>query len=323
MKKYYAAILGLTGLLLVSATGCGGKNMSGGYAADCATEEAVMDNAASTPESAEYAAGEMDDGAILSENGIEPVAETGRKLIRTIRLEMQTKEFDAVIEGLTKKVQEMNGYIENSSMWGNSYYNTSTRSSEYTVRIPADRLNEFVEVVSGLGNVTYKSESVEDVTLQYVDVESRKKALETEQDRLLELLEQAETLEDLLAIESRLSEVRYELENYGSQKRLLDNQIDYSTVYLSISEVERITEVGEKTFFQEIADRFGDSLYMVGRGIRGFVIGFIGSLPVLVVWIAVIALVVLILKKTIYRKNGDRKRFLNRNGKKEQEENKD
>lgn len=323
MKKYYAAILGLTGLLLVSATGCGGKNMAGGYAADCAEEEAAMDTAASVQESEEYAAGEMDDGAILSENGIEPVAETGRKLIRTIRLEMQTKEFDAVIEGLTKKVQEMDGYIENSSMWGNSYYNTSTRSSEYTVRIPADRLNEFVEVVSGLGNVTYKSESVEDVTLQYVDVESRKKALETEQDRLLELLEKAETLEDLLAIESRLSEVRYELENYGSQKRLLDNQIDYSTVYVSVSEVERITEVGEKTFFQEIADRFGDSLYMVGRGIRGFVIGFVGSLPVLVVWIAVIALVVLILKKTIYRKNGDRKKFLDRNGKKEQDENKD
>ena len=111
MKKYYAAILGLTGLLLVSATGCGGKNMAGGYAADCAAEEAAMDTAASVQESAEYAAGEMDDGAILSENGIEPVAETGRKLIRTIRLEMQTKEFDAVIEGLTKNVQEMDCYI--------------------------------------------------------------------------------------------------------------------------------------------------------------------------------------------------------------------
>ena len=57
-------------------------------------------------------------------------------------------------------------------------------------------------MVSEIGNVTQKNESVEDVTLQYVDVESRKKALETEQERLMELLSSAENMEDLLAIES-------------------------------------------------------------------------------------------------------------------------
>ena len=122
-------------------------------------------------------------GAVTSESGIDPVMENGRKLIKNVRLEMQTREYDQVIERLTKKVQEIGGYVENSSVWGSSIYQNSTRNSEYTVRIPSDRLNEFVDVVSGLGNVTYKSESVEDVTLQYVDVESRKKALETEQDR--------------------------------------------------------------------------------------------------------------------------------------------
>ena len=215
---------------------------------------------------------------------------------------MQTKEFDALIDGIRKKVQEMGGYIESSSMWGNSYYNSGTRNCEYTVRIPSEHLDEFVQVVGELGNVTYKNESVEDVTLQYVDVESHKKALETEQERLLELMEQAENLEDLLAIESRLSEVRYGLENYGSQKRLLDNQIDYSTINLSIAEVERITETGEKSFFQEIAERFGNSLYMVGKGLRGFVIGLIGSLPVLAVWAAVIAGLVFLIQKLFYRK---------------------
>ena len=202
----------------------------------------------------------------------------------------------------------MGGYIENSSVWGSSYYNTgSTRNSEYTVRIPSDRLDEFIEVVGSLGNVTYKNESVEDVTLQYVDVESRKKALETEQARLLELLEKADNLEDLLTIESRLSEVRYELENYGSQKRLLDNQIDYSTVHITVNEVERITEVKERTFFEEIGYRFNDSLYIVGAGLKGFVIGIIGSLPIIAVWIAVIAGIVLILRKVFYGKKKEKK----------------
>ncbi len=302
-KRYLAAVLALAGLLSVGAAGCGGgagtKNAAGGITMESAADTAAVEAPAEACEEDVY----NDAGAVASEEGIEPVAQNGRKLIKTVRLEMQTKEFDVLMEGLRKKIQEMDGYIENSAVWGNSYNYTSTRSSEYTVRVPANRLDEFIEVVGGLGNVTYKSESVEDVTLQYVDVESRQKALETEQTRLLELLEKADNLEDLLTIESRLSEVRYELENFGSQKRLLDNQIEYSTVHLSVTEVERITEVGKKTFFQEIAERFSNSLYNVGMGLREFVIVVVGSLPVLAVWAAVIALVVLVLRRVFYNKN--------------------
>ncbi len=310
-KRYGTAAWCMAVLLMTGVTGCGGmsvKNMSGGsYEAAASETSADMAMPAAGQEAWEEEvyddAGEA--GAITSEEGIESVAQNGRKLIKTIRLEMQTKDFDTLTAGIRNKIQEMNGYIESSSVWGNSYTGSSTRSSDYTVRIPQDRLDEFIDVVSGLGNVTYKNESVEDVTLQYVDVESRQKALETEQERLLELLEQADNLEDLLTIESRLSEVRYELENYGSQKRILDNQIDYSTVYITISEVERITPVGEKGFFEEIADRFSASLYNVGRGFRGFLIVLIGSLPVLVVWAAVIAAVVLVVRKLFYGKKAE------------------
>ncbi len=311
MKKKYFVVWILTLSMLFAVAGCGGAGTENFSADTAATEAAIPQEAASfAGESYDTAEGVAEDagGAITSENGIEPVAENGRKLIKTVNLEMQTKEFDTVVEGINKKVQEMGGYIENSSVWGSSYYNTgSTRNSEYTVRIPSDRLDEFIEVVGSLGNVTYKNESVEDVTLQYVDVESRKKALETEQARLLELLEKADNLEDLLTIESRLSEVRYELENYGSQKRLLDNQIDYSTVHITVNEVERITEVKERTFFEEIGYRFNDSLYIVGAGLKGFVIGIIGSLPIIAVWIAVIAGIVLILRKVFYGKKKEKK----------------
>ncbi len=316
-----AAVLWMTALTLLLAVGCGGSPKDA--AAGATSESIAMNTAAAMPqEVAEAASEEMDGGAITSENGIDPAAETGRKLIRTIRLELQTKEYDELLDGIGKKIQEMNGYIENSSVWGNSYTSSSTRNCEYTVRIPSDRLDEFVQVVGELGNVVYKNEYVEDVTLQYVDVESHKKALEIERDRLLELLEKAENLEDLLAIESRLSDVRYELENYGSQKRYLDNQIDYSTVSLSITEVERITDTGKKTFFQEIAERFGNSLYGVGRGLRSFVIVFIGSLPILVFWAAVIAVFVLIIWKLFYGKKEkgekEKKRFFRKKESKEE-----
>lgn len=323
-KKYQAAVWAVIGLLLMCVTGCGGSGLSENYMSG-GTEyasEAAMDMAAPAAEEPQEAYAEEYDagGAVTSESKIESVAQNGRKLIKTVRLEMQTKEFDALVEGLRNKIQEMDGYIESSSVWGNSYYYNNTRSSEYTVRVPSDRLDEFIQVVSGLGNVTYKNESVEDVTLQYVDVESHQKALETEQERLMELLEQAENLEDLLTIESRLSEVRYELENYGSQKRILDNQIDYSTIYINVTEVERITEVGEKTFFEEIAGRFNNSLYNVGRGLREFVIVLIGSLPVLAVWAVVFALIILVIRKLFWKKKKEKTGKKVRWGKKQPEE---
>lgn len=295
MKKRCLAGL-LVGLALLAA-GCGS---SGSSSQSSATESAVesemytADASAADMSPAENAAGE-----ITGTSGIEAVSASGRKLIKTVNLELETREFDSLTENLSARVQDMGGYIESSTQWGGSYNYESTRSADYTVRIPADRLDEFVQVVSGLGNVTYKNESVEDVTLQYVDTESRKKALETEQERLLTLMEQAENLEDLLTIESRLSEVRYELENYGSQLRLLDNQIDYSTVHVSVQEVERITEVRDRTFFEEVSVRFGNSAYEVGRGLRSFAIGFLGSIPILAVWAVVILLVVLILRRIL------------------------
>jgi len=194
---------------------------------------------------------------------------------------------------------ELGGYVENSSISGNSYSYTTTRYASYTIRIPADKLNEFVDIVGELGNVTQENESVEDVTLQYVDVESHKKALETEQARLMELLSTAENMEDLLAIESKLSDIRYEIESYESQLRLLDNQIDYSTVHVEIFEVERMTDAGEKGFFEEIKERFGDNLYKVGHGFRNLIIGILGALPILIVCAAVIAVIVVIVKKSI------------------------
>ncbi len=296
MKKKGLALL-LAGMMIL-ASGCGSSSMMTTESA-VAENSAAMDTAYAGSQYEEVAEEDvMDSGSgVISENGLEAQVENGRKLIRTIYLSLQTTDFDSVLSDLSAKTTELGGYIESSSVSGNNYYYQSTRYASYTIRIPSDQLDQFVTVVSDLGNVTQKNESVDDVTLQYVDVESRKKALETEQERLLELLSQAENMEDLLVIESKLSDVRYELENYGSQLRMLDNQIDYSTVNVDVDEVERVTDTGEKSFFGEIKDRFGNSLYTVGRDIRGFIIVVLGSLPILIVWAVIIVIVVLAVKK--------------------------
>lgn len=307
MKKKVLACV-LSGILAVSIFGCGSKSM---MATESAMENAAYDDMAydsgyDTTESA--SAEEAGSGAVTSENGIEEVQETDRKLIRNVNLSLQTKEFDTVLENMSQKVKDLGGYIQDSSVWGSSSDYSSSRSASYTLRIPSDKLDEFIDVVETLGNVTYKNESVDDVTLRYVDVESHKKALETEQERLLALLEKAENVEDIITIENRLSDVRYELENYESQIRLLDNQIDYSTVYVDVSEVSRVTDTGKQGFFEEVASRFSDSVYVVLMGLRGFAIGILGSLPILVVWGVILAVVVILLRKFVFKKSKKNKK---------------
>ena len=296
MKKKVEAFL-MAVMLMMMTAGCGNSSK---MAAD---ERATVSSGAELDGEYSWDTDETADTGVTSENGLEAQVENGRKLIRTVSLSLETKEFDSVLTNLSTKTTELGGYIETSSVNGNSYSHHSTRYASYVIRIPADKLNEFVEVVSELGNVTQKNESVEDVTLRYIDVESHKKALETEQERLLELLSKAEDMEEILTIESKLSDIRYEIENYESQLKTMDNQIDYSTVSVYIDEVERVTDTGEKGFFEEIKERFGNSLYIVARGIRGLVIGILGSLPILIVCGGVIAVVVIVVRKILKKRN--------------------
>lgn len=284
-------------MLVMMTAGCGNSSKM------AVEERATVSSGAELDGEYSWDTDETADTGVTSENGLEAQVENGRKLIRTVSLSLETKEFDSVLTNLSTKTTELGGYIETSSVNGNSYSHHSTRYASYVIRIPANKLNEFVEVVSELGNVTQKNESVEDVTLRYIDVESHKKALETEQERLLELLSKAENMEEILTIESKLSDIRYEIENYESQLKTMDNQIDYSTVSVYVDEVERVTDTGEKGFFEEIKERFGNSLYVVARGIRGLVIGILGSLPILIVCGGVIAVVVIVVRKILKKRN--------------------
>ena len=103
-----------------------------------------------------------------------------------------------------------------------------------------------------------------------------------EENRLLELLAKAETMEDLLLIESRLTDVRTELEEYTSQLRVFDNLVNYATIRLEIQEVLEYTPMAEETFWQRIGNGFSESLEDLGQGILDFIVFFISALPYLV-----------------------------------------
>lgn len=305
MKKWNRLLILLVLVTLVAGCGGASKEEAAYDMAAAATEEPAA--AAPMEEMIEMEAAAEEGiagGTVTSTTGVESVTSTSQKLIKTVGMSLETKEFDQLLENLKTQVEEMGGYIENSEISGNSYYSQNgNRYAWLTLRIPADRLDGFVTIVEELGNVTSKRESVEDITLQYVDVASHKEALQIEQERLMELLERAESMEDIITIESRLSEVRYELQSYESTLRTYDNKVNYSTVSMDIFEVERETKVAEeRNFFEEIQYRLEDNFYDIGQGLRNFAIWFISSLPYLAIWAVVIFVAIRIILKIFWKK---------------------
>ena len=233
-------------------------------------------------------------------------AVAGRKIIKNGNLTIQTREFDEFMTELERSILAVGGYVEASSINGNSYNKNRMRSADITARIPAENLDAFCDQVSDLGNVTYKNLYTRDVTLTYVDLESHVKALRTEQQTLMDLLEKAESVEDIITIQSRLSDVLYEIESYESTLRTFDDQIAYSSVYLSIQEVQRETTVEKESAAQEIARRFRENWEDVKEGFARFGINFVSDLPVILVWVVflgiILLIVVLIIKGSPKRK---------------------
>ena len=239
-----------------------------------------------------------------------------QKLIRKIWLDAETEDMDALLTSVEGRIAELAGYVEARQVRnGSAYSGKRYRYAELTVRIPADKLDSFVDDVSARSNITDTRETTDDVTLSYVESESKVIALETEQTRLLELLAKAETMDDILKIESRLTDIRSQLERVKSQLRVYDNQINYGTVYLNITEVTEYTPVEEEP--ETIWDRIGDGLKESWENTVEFLgdlmVFMIVILPYLLPW-GVIAAVVLLL---IY---GKRKKKAKKNQPKPTEE---
>ena len=295
MKKRMSILLAIA-LLMMSFTACAAsapKDMamtesssavSNGYYEEMKGEIAVED--VETEEAAP-----MDGGVELNADGVE-MPQDGRKIIRNTSLTIETKTFDESASVLKQAVSTSGGYVEYSSQ----YAGGRTRSAEFVCRVPADRYSVFLENVQGAGSVVRTEENTEDATSQYVDIESRLKSLRTQEERLLKLMEESGSLEELLAVQNQLMEVQYQIESYTGQMKVLTNRIDYATVRINLEEVEVYTPV-QPTFGEEIAEAFTDMLRGVKNGAEGLVLAVIYLIPLWVIGGVVTVIVVVLVKR--------------------------
>lgn len=249
----------------------------------------------------DYYAGEQvkPDGSLNSGSTLDPGVADDRKLIRTISMNTETEDMDALLSAISQQIKTLGGYVESREVYTGSKNTSARRYAKLTIRIPAKSLDDFVAHVDGASNITSTTEDSQDVTLDYVATESHLKVLKAEEERLLKFLSEAKDVSEMLEIEKRLTQVRAELESITSQLNTYDNLVAYGTVHLQISEVKQYTVVEEEdpTLWQRIGDGFMTSLKALGAILEGLLVFFISAIPFLIIPGVILTVVLLIIRK--------------------------
>ena len=215
----------------------------------------------------------------------DPNAQQGLILTFSASIDMETLDFDTSMAALQEAISKAGGYISNEYRSGGytSYNGGYVRqSAELTIKVPAAKFHEFVDGVNTVGNVRSVNTWQEDITSGYLDTKARLESLNAQKDRLIAMMEQADTVADLIQIEQQLSNTIYQIESYTSQMKVYQNLADYSTITIYLNEVSVVTS-NPITFGQRIIDTFKRTGRNIVSFAENFVLGLIEALPVIVI----------------------------------------
>lgn len=286
----------LFGAILLSIVGCltgcssstsvdaiGSSNYS---ASDGAMKASYMEESVNyTDYSTDYSSSEAD------------IVKNTMMIVRDASLSLDVKNLEEFDEDLHSKVEEFGGYFEDATVNDYSSSYSTDRYAYYTVRLPQEKLDEFLNIIDGTSTITSKSVTSEDVSLEYVDINAHIDALENEKDNLNRLLEQSENVSDIIEIEDRLSNVQYQLDSVNGRKRLLEGRVSYSTININVHEERNV----EHPIAMAFEINFTEQLV---EGIENAVSVFVGiltSIPVIVIITAFVLLFIWVIRK-IWRK---------------------
>ena len=299
-----------TSLMNMAATADTSWDSAGGGESYAETEEAVEAPAAPPPN----AAMAMDAGAATANTATADGAsadgarsaetpEYGLKIIREATIQMQTENYSEDMAALEELVTSMGGFITSREEWGSEQSaetGENPRTLSLTLRIPSDQLDAFVEQAKQVGIVTASSISETDVTDQYTDTDRRLQAYQKQYDRVLEMIDQATTVEELIQIESELSRLEMEIESCQGTLNYWDARVNYSTVYIYVDEVRRAISANP-SLGERMRTALANSWDDFTQGCQDLVVNLYAAIPYIAVWIVVLAaaggIAVLIVRK--------------------------
>ena len=217
----------------------------------------------------------------------EPAETTAPKIIYRAELVAQVNNLDSAIAAVTRMVTASGGYVSDQHRTNQRYRN----SANLTVRLPADRLRPLLSEVPRLAVVVDReSLSSEDVTAEWVDLESRLATKREVRDRYVDILRnRAAKVEDILAAEDKIRVIIEEIEAQESRLRYLRGQVRLSTLHLQLYQEQEYRATGS-TYAPSFASELGEALGAGGRAVRGLVIGLVALWPLWLVLGVVIPL---------------------------------
>lgn len=266
-----------------------------------ALEEAVSEEmglARETPAESPAAEPEMDmemsDEAVLEKSAADTTAQYGetpvsgdRKVIKTayIEIEIETGKFDGTMFELTNLAEQSGGFVASSQSYSDSEGNLT--GGYITLRVPANAYNPALNRIKEMGTVKNSSSSGQDITQEYVDLESRLRNYEAQEEVLLELMKESKKVSDSIEVQRELSNVQGEIEVIKGRMRYLDDRVSFSTIDVYFHEPDPIKTATGWGFLDALK-----------RGLRGAVTAFnwivmalIASAPVLII-IGIILIIV-------------------------------
>lgn len=188
-----------------------------------------------------------------------------RKIIRNANVQIEIKSksrlidstdgekiYNDVVKTLKKKCEEFNGYIQGY----NETQGKSRKEGTIVFRLPASKFDDFLEIINSSGSLTSESISTQDVSAEYYDTEARLRNARTTEQKLLEIKNMGKTVDEVLRVQSELSNVLESIERMEQQIRMYDNLVGFCTITLSINGPSILPMKQEGTFFDNLANSF-------------------------------------------------------------------
>ena len=304
------ALIGVTALIALALTGCG-TLLPVSYGEDSSSVESMFDMAPPEGTSEEGRAALSAPDADLSSASIGAgpdavdVPTDERFIIRTVGLRVKVDDVETAVDSLRTEVERIGGIVTGLQVSTDdetpifrydalgSLGDGAPLKGYITVRVPAGELADFLETVDGLGDVLRHSSDEADVTQEHIDLSARLENLNSQEQRLREFFDRAETVEEMLDIERELGRVRGDIESLTAQIAYLERQAAMAMVTIELTGAEPVIRPSGTDW------GFVDAITTGVRGLVGtinaMIIVAMSALPLvavaLLVWLIVRAVV--------------------------------
>lgn len=231
--------------------------------------------------------------ADVSKDNIES-ERTERKIVYTASMDIECADIAQTISQIRKDTRDAGGYVDDSSEHN---YGSGSKYATLVVKIPSENYANFMATSDGYGNITDRRENRDDITNEYVDVESRVKAYRAQREKLEEMREDASDLNELLTIEDKISDIQYRLESYESRLMVMDRNVAFCTVTFDLTQPLVMTNTSTKYTTR------------LGKAFKNGVTTFVEFMADLSIWIAenilfilLFAVIIIVIRKQSKKK---------------------